>query len=239
MPPRRKTTLLSENRILASLPERDYQRILPDLKPVSLKLGEILYEADEAIRHVYFPIKSVASLIWKTGDGTTIEVGMVGNEGMTGVSIISGIKTLPYQTIVQGADGAMKMKATLLVAEFNQHGALHDLLLRYMHGLFIQVARTAICNRIHSIQERFCRWLLMIRDRTGSDDLILTHAFIGSMLGARRSDVTIAAGILQKAGLIRYSRGHVTVLDIQRMTASACDCYQISKAEFNRVGLGS
>jgi CRP-like cAMP-binding protein len=237
MPPRRKTTLLSENRILASLPENDYQRILPDLKQVSLKLGDVLYDADEAIRHVYFPIQSVASLIWKTGDGTTIEVGMVGSEGMTGVSIISGIKSLPYRTVVQGADGAIKMKATALMAEFNQYGALHDLLLQYTHGLFIQVARTAICNRIHPIQERFCRWLLMIRDRTGSDDLILTHEFIASMLGARRSDVTIAAGILQKAGLIRYSRGRVTVLDVQRMIASACDCYRISKAEFNRVGL--
>lgn len=238
MPSSRKTTLLSGNRILASLPEEDYKRLLPGLKHVSLKLGEILYEADEAIRHVYFPIKSVASLIWKTADSATIEVGMVGSEGMTGISIISGIKAVPYQTVVQGADGAMKMKATALMAEFNQFGALHDLLLRYMHGLFIQVARTAICNRIHPIQERFCRWLLMIRDRTSSDDLNLTHEFIASMLGARRSDVTIAAGILQKAGLIRYSRGHVTLLDMQRMVTSACDCYRISKMEFNRLGLG-
>jgi len=238
MSPQRKTAQLPENRILASLPANDYQRILPDLTLVSLKLGEIIYEADEVIRHVYFPIKSVVSFIWHTETDSTIEVGMVGSEGMTGVSIISGIRTLPYRSIVQGADGAMRMKATALVAEFNQHGAMHHLLLQYMHGLFIQVARTAICNRIHPIQERFCRWLLMIRDRTSSDDLSLTHEFIASMLGTRRSDVTIAAGLLQKAGLIRYSRGHVTVLDSQRLIASACDCYQISKEEFNRVGLG-
>jgi cAMP-binding proteins - catabolite gene activator and regulatory subunit of cAMP-dependent protein kinases len=237
MPSPAKATRLSENCILASLPENDYQRLLPHLKHVSLNLGDVLHETDEAIRHVYFPIKSVASFIWKTEDGMTVEVGMVGGEGMTGVTIISGIKTLPYQTIVQGADGAMRMKSTALMAEFNRHGALHDLLLRYTHGLFIQVARTAICNRIHPIQQRFCRWLLMMRDRTGSDDLLLTHQFIASMLGTRRTDVTIAAGVLQKAGMIRYSRGHVTMLDLERLVASACDCYQISKAEFNRVGL--
>ena len=238
MPPHRKVRLISENRILASLPKDDYQRLLPGLKHVSLKLGEVLYEAAEVIRHVYFPIKSVASFVWKTEDRGTIEVGMVGNEGMTGISIISGIKQLPYQTIVQGANGAMRMKATALIAEFNQYGALHDLLLQYMHGLFMQVARTAVCNRIHPIQQRFCRWLLMIRDRTSSDDLRLTHEFIGCMLGARRTDVTIAAGSLQKAGLIRYSRGRVTLLDVKGLTASACDCYPISKAEFDRIGLG-
>lgn len=238
MPPPPRAAVLSENCILASLPGNDYQRLLPHLKHVSLNLGDILYEADEAIRYVYFPIKSVASFIWKAEDRMTIEVGMVGSEGMTGVTIISGIKTLPYQTIVQGADGAMRMKTTALMAEFNRHGALHSLLLQYMHGLFIQVARTAICNRIHPIQQRFCRWLLMMRDRTGSDDLLLTHHFIASMLGTRRTDVTIAAGILQKAGMLRYSRGRVTVLDLERLVASACDCYRISKAEFNRVGLG-
>ncbi|MBI3650239.1 MAG: Crp/Fnr family transcriptional regulator [Acidobacteria bacterium] len=234
----RKLALLSENRILASLPDSDYQRLLPDLKPVSLQLGDILYAADETIRYVYFPIKSVVSFIWNTANDSTIEVGMVGSEGMTGICIIAGIKTLPYQSVVQGADGAMKIKTTALMTEFNRHGALHHLLLQYMHGLFIQVARTAVCNRIHPIQERFCRWLLMIRDRTSSDELYLTHEFIASMLGARRSDVTLAAGLLQKAGLIRYSRGHVSVLDSQRLMATACDCYRISKAEFNRIGLG-
>jgi CRP-like cAMP-binding protein len=237
MPPPREVTIASENRILAALPRDDYQRMLPGLKHVSLKLGEVLYEADEAIRYVYFPIKSVASFIWKTEDGATIEVGMVGNEGMAGIPVISGIKRLPYQTIMQGADGAMKMKTAALMAEFNRYGALHDLLLQYMHGLFMQVARTAICNRIHPIQQRLCRWLLMIRDRTSSDDLNLTHKFIGSMLGARRTDVTIAAGVLQKAGLIRYSRGQVTVLDARGLVISACDCYRISKAAFDGLGL--
>lgn len=234
---RSNATQQPENRILASLPRQEYQRMLPDLKPVSLKLGDVLYEADETIRHVYFPNKSVASFIWAAGDGLTIEVGMVGSEGMTGISIISGIKTLPYRTVVQGADGAMRMKTHLLISEFNKHGALHDLLLQYTHGLFIQVARTAICNRIHPIHERFCRWVLMIRDRMHSNDLDLTHEFIGSMLGARRSDVTIAAGILQKAELIRYSRGHITILDPQGMEAAACECYRISKKEFDRVSL--
>lgn len=226
-----------ENLILSSLPKLEYERILPDLKQVSLRLGDVLYEADEKIRYVYFPSKSVASFIWDTRDGLTIEVGMVGSEGMTGISIISGIKTLPYRTIVQGANRAMKMKASVLISEFNKRGALHDLLLQYMHGLFIQVARTAICNRIHPIHERFCRWVLMIRDRMHSDDLDLTHEFIGNMLGARRSDVTIAAGVLQKAELIRYSRGHITILDPQGLEASACECYRISKEGFDKVKL--
>ena len=227
-----------ENRILASLPKQDYQRILPDLKHVSLELGDVLYEADETIRYVYFPAKSVMSFIWDTRDGLTVEVGMVGSEGMTGASIISGVKALPYRTIVQGANAAMRMKANLLISEFNRHGALHDLLLQYTHGLFIQVARTAICNRIHPIHERFCRWILMMRDRMSTDDLYLTHEFIGNMLGARRSDVTIAAGVLQKAQLIRYSRGHIAVLDPEGLEATACDCYGIGKKEFEKVKLG-
>src|SRR6185369_554189 len=140
MPLHRKITIASENRILAALPKDEYEHMLSGLTHVSLKLGDILYEADELVRYVYFPIKSVASFIWKTEDNATIEVGMVGNEGMTGISIISGIKRLPYQTIVQGADGAMKMKAAALIAEFSRYGALHDLLLQYMHGLFMQVA---------------------------------------------------------------------------------------------------
>jgi CRP-like cAMP-binding protein len=228
----------SENLILASLPEQEYKRILPDLKHISLELGEVLYEANETIKYVYFPSRSVASFIWETKDGLTIEVGMVGSEGMTGIALISGIKALPYRTIVQGANKAMKMNATALMSEFNKRGALHDLLLQYMHGLFIQVARTAICNRIHPIHERFSRWVLMIRDRMQTNELDLTHEFIANMLAARRSDVTIAAGVLQKAELIRYSRGHITILDPQGLEASACECYRISKKEFEKVKLG-
>lgn len=206
--------------------------------PVSLALGDVLYEADEIIKFVYFPNRSVASFIWETGNSLSVEVGMVGSEGMVGIPIISGIKRLPYRTVVQGADGAMKMKASTLVAEFNRGGKLHDLLLQYTHGLFIQVARTAVCNRIHPIHERLCRWLLMIRDRMKSDDLNLTHEFIATMLGTRRSDVTIAAGVLQKAHLIRYSRGRIIILNLRGLEASACECYRISRQEFDMVGLG-
>lgn len=203
-----------------------------------MSLGDVLYEADEAIRFVYFPNRSVVSFIWSTEDNLSIEVGMVGSEGMAGISIISGINTLPYRTIVQGADGAVRMKANALIAEFNRGGKMHDLLLQYTHGLFIQVARTAVCNRIHPINERLCRWLLMIRDRMQSHDLHLTHEFIANMLGARRSDVTIAAGALQKADLIRYSRGRIAILNPRGLEATACECYRFSKREFNRTGLG-
>ncbi|HET9528939.1 MAG TPA: helix-turn-helix domain-containing protein, partial [Blastocatellia bacterium] len=136
------------------------------------------------------------------------------------------------------ADGAMRMKAGALVAEFKKEGKLHDLLLQYTHGLFIQVARTAVCNRVHPIHERFCRWLLMIRDRMQTNDLSLTHEFLASMLGARRSDVTIAAGVLQRANLIRYSQGRLTILNPRGLEASACECYRIGKHEINKVGLG-
>ena len=238
MPARSDSALPPENLILASLPKQEYKRILPSLKLVSLSLGDVLYEANETIRHVYFPSRSVASFIWDAGDGLTIEVGMVGSEGMTGIPIISGIKSLPYKTVIQGANSAMRMNANVLVSEFNNQGLLHDLLLQYMHGLFIQVARTAVCNRIHKIHERFCRWVLMMRDRMGSNELGLTHEFIGSMLGARRSDVTIAAGLLQKAELICYSRGHLTILDPEGLEATACECYMISKKEFEKVKLG-
>jgi CRP-like cAMP-binding protein len=227
-----------ENSILAALPRSDYRRILPSLKHVDLTLGEILYENNAAIKHVYFPDRSVVSLIWGNRDKLSIEVGLVGSEGMVGICLISGVKSVPYSTVVRRADSAMRMDAGAFKAEFARGGALQKLLLSYIHGLFVQVSRTAICNRIHPLQERFCRCLLMIQDRAKSCELILTHEFIANMLGARRSDVTIAAGILQRAGLIRYSRGHITILDRNGLEAASCNCYQISKEEFNRIGLG-
>jgi hypothetical protein len=234
----RITVAAIENRILAALPRKDYLDLLPSLMPVTLALGDVLYETDGEIKHVYFLNRSVASLIWSTESNLSIEVGLVGNEGMVGISLISGIKSLPYRTVVQSADGAMRMKASAFKAEFDKGGALHNLLLSYMYGLFIQVSRTAICNRIHPLQERFCRWILMIQDRTKADELNLTHEFMASMLGARRSDVTIAAGFLQRAELIRYTRGHITIIDRKGLEAASCNCYRICKAEYNRLGLG-
>jgi len=238
MPKAQRSVAAIENCILAALPKKDYQRLLPSLEPVTLALGDVLYETNDEIKYVYFLNRSVASLIWDNESKLSIEVGLVGNEGMVGTPLISGIKSLPFRTIVQSADGAMRMKASAFKAEFNKCGALHDLLLSYIYGLFIQVSRTAICNRIHPLQERFCRWMLMIQDRTRADELNLTHEFMASMLGVRRSDVTVAAGVLQRAELIRYSRGRITILDRQRMETAACNCYRICKGEYDRLGLG-
>jgi CRP-like cAMP-binding protein len=191
MPKSPRPAAVIENSILAALPKSDYRRILPSLKRVELALGEVLYEDDAAVKYVYFPDKSVASLIWSSQDKLPIEVGLVGSEGMVGICLISGVKSVPFRTVVQSADSAIRMNAGAFKAEFARGGALQKLLLSYMYGLFVQISRTAICNRIHPLQERFCRWLLMIQDMAKSDELILTHEFIANMVGARRSDVTM------------------------------------------------
>ena len=195
---------LPKNHLLAALPFEDYQVLLPYLAPVRIGHGQVLYEIGQQITQVYFPNDAVVSMVYTTLDGTTVEVGLVGVEGMVGVPTILGATESPHRAIVQIADGAMKMKASILREHFNKRGPLHDLLLRYTHGLMMQISRTAVCNRIHQIEERLARWLLMVQDRLSSDDFKLTHEFIADMLGVRRAGVTLAAGILQQSGLIRY-----------------------------------
>ncbi len=205
------TELKNENRLLASLPREDYERLAPHLKPVELKLRETLHHPHEPIRSVYFPNRgSIISIVALSEDGTTIEIGVVGHEGMAGISIFMGVESTPNQAIVQlSGGGGMRISADVLRAEFSRGGALQRALLRYMHALFTQVSQTAVCNRLHTVEERLIRWLLMSHDRAGSDDLHLTQEFIAQMLGTRRAGVTIAAGTLQQAGLITYpSRAH-------------------------------
>jgi CRP-like cAMP-binding protein len=229
-----KSTL---NLLLASLPEADYKRLSANLEPLILSLGQTLYETDQQITHVYFPEKSIISLIQTTQQGQSVEVGLVGRDGVAGISLISGLTESPYRAIVQTANGAWRMEANTFKEEFNRGGAFHDLILRYLHGFMMQIANTAVCNRLHPVEQRLARWLLMIQDRVQANELHLTHEFIANMLGVGRVPVTLAAGMLQKAGLIQYSRGDITIVNRDGLALVSCECYLLSKAEFDKVGL--
>jgi CRP-like cAMP-binding protein len=225
------------NLILASLSESDYQKLSASLEPVSLSMGQALYETDLKISYVYFPENAIISLIQTTQAGQSVEVGLVGREGMAGISLISGLIDSPYRAIVQIANGGWRMEADTFKEEFNKGGAFHDLILRYQHGLMMQIANTAVCNRLHPVEQRLARWLLMTQDRVQANELYLTHEFIATMLGVGRVPVTLAAGMLQKAGLIQYSRGEITISNRAGLELVACECYLLSKAEFDKVGL--
>jgi CRP-like cAMP-binding protein len=221
------------NHILASLPPEDYERLAPHLEPVELFLGEIIQEAEEKITHVYFPERSMISLISHTPNGDSVEVGIVGFEGMVSISAVLGVDKSPHEMLVQINDGAMRLPVGVLQAEFKRAGVLHDKLLRYTQGLLLQTSQVAVCNAKHSISERLARWLLMSRDRCVCDDLPFTHEFLSLMIGVRRAGVTEAALILQAEEYISYKRGHIMILDRQGLEEHSCDCYEIVKAEFD------
>jgi len=220
-------SLPTENRLLAALPRSEYERVVPHLERVSLPQGKILFEAGDLVRHAYFPTDGVVSLLSITEDGETVEVAMVGKEGMTGVPIILRVGITPYRSMVQIPGEAMRIKADALTTEFNRNGHLQDLLLRYTHSLLAQVTQSAICNRFHTVDARLGRWLLVIRDRIRSETFYLTQEFIAHMLGTPRTVVTVAANKLQDAGLIRYKRGKITILNRQGLESAACECYVI------------
>jgi CRP-like cAMP-binding protein len=232
-----KTTKSSppRNKILAALPRKEYQRLLPRLTPVSLSLGETLYEMEGSIRHVYFPDSSVVSLVTHMEEGTSVEVGLIGGEGMVGLSVVMGDDVSQNHAVVQIADGAMRMTTAALRAELRHGGKLQSLLLRYSLILLKQVSQTAACNRNHNMGERLARWLLLCQDRVGGSELRLTQEFLAQMLGTRRSRVSEAAIILQHAGLIRYSRGIITILDREGLEEFVCECYRAVKAEVDRL----
>ncbi|MDC0831632.1 cAMP-binding protein - catabolite activator and regulatory subunit of cAMP-dependent protein kinase [Geitlerinema sp. FC II] len=226
------------NQILAALPPEGYRRIAPYLEYVNLAVGEVLYEAYEPIQKVYFPSKSMISLVSVMLDGSTTEIGLVGSEGVLGLPIFLGGKFTSNIAIVQIAGDAWKLNADLLKREFDRGGVLQQTLLLYTQALFTQVSQNAVCNRRHVIEKRLARWLLSVRDCIKQNELLLTQEFIATMLGTRRSGVTVAARKLQQAGLIRYSRGKITILDRQGLEASACECYGVVQREFERL-LGS
>ncbi|HZS44469.1 MAG TPA: Crp/Fnr family transcriptional regulator [Blastocatellia bacterium] len=219
-----------KNRLLAALPRRDYNRLRPHLETVLLPINKILYEPNEIIRYAYFCNDAVVSLVSIFTDRRSVEVGLIGNEGMAGIQIILGGATPRTRAVVQIADGAERITAKALKTEFDRGGALHDILLRYVLSLFTQVSQTAACNRTHRLEARLARWLLMVHDRVDSDEFRLTQELISQMLGTTRPEVTIAAILLQRDGLIRYSRGRMRIIDRSGLESAACECYLIGTA---------
>lgn len=219
------------NRLLAMLPKKEYERLLPGLKRIPLTFGEVLYEPGDTIKQVYFPNDSIVSLLSMTQERSTLEVGMVGNEGFAGLPIFMGVDISQTRALVQGAGSAMRMTSAVARHEASQPGALHRLLHRYSHSRLTQVSQSVVCNRFHSVDARLARWLLMTSDRLGREEFRLTQDFMSNMLGVRREGVNKAAGALQTAKLIRYTRGVIEILDRRRLEAKSCECYAIIKAE--------
>jgi CRP-like cAMP-binding protein len=231
MPERDRRT----NRLLTLLSDDDYERLRPHLALVAFDYRKSLYEASRPIGHVYFPIDGVASLVITTPDGASAEVGTIGNEGMVGLPVCLGDSDAPSSVYVQVPGTALEIDARIFRGELERSPTLNLVMLRYAHAFFNQVAQSAACAHLHKVEQRCCRWLLMTNDRMPSDDFLLTQEFLGMMLGVRRTTVTDVMGSLQKAGLIRYRRGHVTILDEQALRQRACECYEISKQEFDRL----
>ena len=224
-----------QNRILAALPAAEYARLAKHLTPVSLPLGEILYKTEAPINEVYFVSTGVVSLVAHMKDGGSVEVGLVGNDGMVGLPVVLGDNISPNQAIVQIADGAMRMSADALREELKRQGTLLSLLLHSTLAMLKQVSQTAACNGSHTVGERLARWLLMCHDRVPGDELKLTQEFIAQMLGIRRSGVSEAAVVLQAKGLISYSRGNIQVINRAGLEKFACECYGIVRAEYERL----
>ena len=224
-----------KNHLLAALPEAEWQRWLPQLEPVYLPLGKVLYESGNKLTHVYFPTTSIISLLYVMEDGASAEIAVVGHEGIVGISLFMGGQSTPSRAVVQSAGGGLRLKASLMMEEFNRAGPVLHLMLRYTQALITQMGQTAVCNRHHSLDQQLCRWLLLSLDRLPSDELVMTQELIANMLGVRREGVTEAAGKLQEAGLIQYRRGHITVLDRKRLEQRACECYAVVRREYDRL----
>ncbi|MEO8064038.1 MAG: Crp/Fnr family transcriptional regulator [Pseudomonadota bacterium] len=225
------------NHILDALPTLEHERLFPHLKLVPMPLGMVLYESGATLRHIYFPTDSIVSLLYVMQDGASAEIAVVGNEGAVGVSLFMGGETTPSRAIVQSAGSAYRLTGARLKQEFNRHGEMLHILLRYTQSLITQMAQTAVCNRHHSLDQQLCRWLLLSLDRLRGSELKMTQELIANMLGVRREGVTEAAGKLQKLGAIRYSRGKITVLDRPKLEKLSCECYAVVKKESDRLAL--
>jgi CRP-like cAMP-binding protein len=225
----------NQNHLLAALPAPEFDRLLPHLELVPMKLSEALYESGGRLDHVYFPTTSIVSLLYVMEDGDSAEIAVVGNEGILGIALFMGGETTPSRAVVQSAGFGYRLKANFLKTEFNRGGAAMRLLLRYTQALITQMAQTAVCNRHHSVEQQLCRWLLLSLDRLPGNELVMTQELIANMLGVRREGVTEAAGKLQRDGLIRYTRGRITVLDRPRIEKTVCECYAVVKKEFDRL----
>jgi CRP-like cAMP-binding protein len=224
-----------QNHLLAALPPAERTRIFPHLQLVPMPLGRVLYESGDPLLHVYFPVDSIVSLLYVMENGSSAEISVVGNEGLIGIALFMGGETTPSRAIVQSAGYAYRLVARRLKDEFNRHGDMQLLLLRYTQALITQMSQTAVCNRHHSVDQQLCRWLLLSLDRLSSNQLIMTQELIANMLGVRREGVTDAAGKLQKLGVIQYARGQITVLDRPQLEKLSCECYAVVKKESDRL----
>lgn len=223
------------NHLLAALPDEEFNRLNAELEPVSLSLGEVLYESGEQLEFIYFPTTAIVSLLYIMESGSTAEIGMSGNDGLVGIALFMGGSTTPSRAVVQSAGNAFRLRSRVLNDEFSRGGVFQKILLRYTQSLMTQISQTAVCNRLHSIENQLCRWLLINHDLLQSNKLIMTHDLIANMLGVRREGVSIAAAHLQQRGLIEYVRGTITMLDRDALEREACECYRVVKDEYDRL----
>ncbi len=223
------------NHLLNVLPREEYEHILPHLELIEMPLGKVLYESGEKLQYAYFPMDCIVSLLYVMENGASAEIAVIGFEGVIGVALFMGGQTTINRAVVQSAGYAYRIRQNLFMQEFNRHGVLLHKLLNYTQALITQTAQTAVCNRFHTVDQQLCRWLLLSLDRLSSNELFMTQELIANMLGVRREGVTEAASKLQEAGLIHYSRGHITVLDREGLEARVCECYQVVKTEFDRL----
>lgn len=223
------------NHLLEALPFEDFARIKPHLEPVSLKLGHVLYESGDTMSHIYFPTTAIISLLYIMENGGTAEIGIAGNNGLIGMALFMGGETTTSRAVVQSAGDAVRLTRKDLLDEFKRGGIFQDIMLRYAQSMMTQISQTAVCNRLHTVVQQLCRWLLINHDQLPADKLVMTHDLIANMLGVRREGVTVAAGQLQNQGYIKYSRGTITLLDREGLETFACECYQVVADEYDRL----
>ena len=223
------------NHLLNALPQAEWDRWQPQLEMVDMPLGQVLYESGRTLSHVYFPTTAIVSLLYVMEDGASAEIAVVGHEGVVGISLFMGGESTPSRAVVQSAGRGLHLRAPVVKDEFNRSSAVMHLLLRYTQALITQMAQTAACNRHHQLDQQLCRWLLLSLDRLQGNELVMTQELIANMLGVRREGVTEAALQLQRLGLIRYARGHITVLDRAGLEARSCECYEVVRKEYDRL----
>ena len=231
------TQAAPENRLLRALTGEERSRLYPSMQRTVLALDQVLYESGERPDHVYFPTAAVVSCLYTMQDGAMAEIALVGNDGVVGIALILGGETVPHRAVVQIAGDALKIPAKVLQKEFARAGLLQHVLLLYTQALITQISQTAVCNRLHTIEQRLCRWLLLCQDRVNCSEILMTQENIANMLGSRREGVTVAAGHLQDSGLIQYSRGHIKILDRKGLEAIACECYRTVEDELDRLAV--
>lgn len=223
------------NHLLAALPDDEFDHLKPDLEPVSLAPGKVIYESGEQLEYVYFPTTAIISLLYIMENGSTAEIGMAGNDGLVGIALFMGGSTTPNRAVVQSAGNAFRLRSKALLFEFQQSGEFQNILLRYTQYLMTQISQTAACNRMHSVEQQLCRCLLNTHDLLQTNKLMMTHDLIANMLGVRREGVSIAAGHLQRKGFIKYVRGTITILDRKGLESMSCECYKVVQDEYDRL----